>query len=100
MKFFTAVEAKVPGLNELGKTFTVDKSLGFQWGEDVVPLTRIVVNFKIDLREWDQYLEIDSRTKEDPFERTLANLERMVGVIQGLNDAQAPKVEVGIDQKI
>jgi hypothetical protein len=86
LSFFNAVSAVVPALNELGKKFRVDKSFAFEWGSDLVPLTKILVNFKIDLRIWDSYLESDDRTKDDPFERTLADLA-MIGItIQALND--------------
>lgn len=75
----------VPGLNELGKRFTVDKSLGFMMpNDDVVPLTQITVNFRIDLRQWDEYLTENLRTKDDPFEQTLEELTQMVGTIEGL----------------
>lgn len=90
--FFEAVEELVPGLNELGKTFTVDKSLAFEWGEQELPLTQITANFKLDLRQWDSYLERSSRTKEDPFERTLGDLETIFGTISGLNEAEQVKV--------
>lgn len=85
-QFFLDVEAKVPALNELGKTVNVDKSLGYKWEKDSVPLTRIVLNFRIDLRVWDQYLEDHGRTKDDPFEVTLEDLKSIVTTIQGLRD--------------
>lgn len=98
--YFAEMEVEVPGLNELGKRFSVDKSLGFEWGEEIVPLTQTVVNFRLDLRKWDDYLESDNRTKDAPFERTLGNLERLVGTIQGLRDDQETvEVSVGVEQK-
>lgn len=84
--FFNIVSEKVPGLNELGKRFLVDKSKGFEWQDEIVPLTQIRVNFRIDLRQWDLYLEANDRTIDDPFEYTLKNLERIVTVIQGMRD--------------
>ncbi len=99
--FFTDLEAVVPGLNEIGKTVVVDKALGFEFSDDViVPLTQIRVNFRIDLRIWDKFLEEDLRTKDDPFERTLGDLERVVTVIQGLRDSEEVEKEIGIDQNI
>ena len=98
--FMSAVEESVPGLNELGKTFTVDKSLGFEWQDGTVPLTQITVNFRLDLRQWDEFLEQDGRTKEDPFERTLEDLERLFGTIPGLDDADAVQIETGADLKL
>lgn len=99
-KFFNAVSALVPGLNELGKTFSVDKTLGFEWNEKVVPLTQITVNFRIDLRQWDLYLEASLRTKDDPFEETLGNLNRIAGQIQALRDTLEKELNVPFDQKI
>lgn len=84
--FFNAVSEKVPGLNQLGRSFRVDKSKGFEWQDEIVPLTQIRVNFKIDLRQWDLYLEANDRTLEDPFEYTLKNLEQIVTTVQGLRD--------------
>lgn len=84
--FFNAIRAKVPGLNELGKSFGVDMSLGFEWGEEIVPLTQLRINFRIDLRQWDEYLENQNRTVDDPFEATLASLKKIVNVVQALRD--------------
>lgn len=99
--FFEAVSAGVPGLNELGKRFAADLDLGFNYGgDDIVPLTQITLNFKLDLRVWDQYLEDTYRTKEEPFDRTLKDLERIVTTIKGLNDDETQNVSVVADQKI
>lgn len=92
----------VPGLNELGKTVTVDKTLGFLLGgeEAVVPLTQITVNFRIDLRQWDEYLTENCRTKDDPFEQTLGELRRVVTTIQGLRDDGTVSTEIESKQDI
>lgn len=77
----------VPGLNELGKRVTVDKSLAYDLGNDqYAPLTQLEVNFRVDLREWDDYLEEQNRTKDEPFVQTLGDLERIAGRIVGVND--------------
>lgn len=101
-EFFNLVTSRVPGLNEFGKRFLVDKSLGFEWDDEtIVPLTQIRINFRIDLREWDRYLESTNRTKEDPFEYTLANLEKIVSIVQGLRDTgEVETSSVGIDQSV
>ncbi len=100
-KMFEALTDLVPGLNELGKRFDVDKSLAFEMGEtDLAPLTQVTLNFRLDLREWDSYLESDNRTKDDPFNRTLANLDRIVTVIQGLRDDEDVDVTIGADQRV
>lgn len=99
--FFTTMCDLVPGLNELGKTVSVDKALGFEWENQIVPLTRITLNFRIDLREWDDsvYPESD-RTKDSPFEAVLGDLERIVSVIDGLRDDFESNIQVEIDQTI
>jgi hypothetical protein len=98
--FFTAMCGVVPGLNELGKNFNVDKSLGFEWKDGVIPLTQITVNFRVDLREWDRYLEKTDRTKDTPFEESIGDLRRLVSEIQGLDDSEEVNVTVPIDQKM
>lgn len=100
--FFEAIAAKVPGLNELGKRFEVDKSLAFEFENGMAPMVRITLNVRLDLRAWDAYLESDNRTKDDPFNRTLGDLQNIVTIIQGLNseDADDINVEIGIDQDI
>lgn len=85
-EFFTTLCDKVPGLNELGKTVSVDKALAFDWNDDLAPLTEITLNFRIDLRQWDDYLESDNRTKTSPFERTLEDLELIAVTIKALRD--------------
>jgi hypothetical protein len=98
--FFDTLCSEVPGLNELGKTFSADKSLAFQSGTNVVPLTQIRANFRLDLRAWDAYLETDSRTKDEPFGRTLLDLEVLHTQIQGLLDDDALEVQVNSTQTI
>lgn len=99
--YFNAVTAGVPGLNELGKRFDMDKTLGFEFSEsEVVPLTQIKINFRIDLRVWDEYLVSQDRTKEDPFEKTLGDLRRILAEIEGLSDNGEKEISVPIDQRI
>jgi hypothetical protein len=84
--FFGACNNAVPGLNELGKTLSADKTLGFDFEDNMVPLTQITANFRLDLRIWDIYLEAEGRTKELPFDVTLANLTKIANTIQALRD--------------
>lgn len=99
--FFLRLCDLVPGLNQLGKTVNVDKSLGFEWGEDIVPLTQIRLNFRLDLRVWDDYLEQQNRTKDEPFEQTLGDLETIETEIRGLrDDLTTVEATVSIDQTI
>lgn len=95
--FFATLRGEIPGLNELGKSFDIDKTLGFQIKENIVPLTQIKANFRIDLREWDTYLEETFRTKDDPFKKVLGNLEQIAIKIQGIEDdldVENPNVEI------
>lgn len=98
--WFQTLHSKVPGLNELGKIVNVDKSLAFEWGDTLVPLTQIELNFRIDMNAWDNYLETDNRTKASPFERTLGDLERIVSKIEALRDDSEKELEVDLDQNI
>lgn len=85
--FFQAVRAVVPGLNWLGQSITVSKNRAFMLNEDTeIPMAVLTSDFRFDLREWDLYLESDDRTVDDPFDRTLANLETIAAFIQAQND--------------
>lgn len=100
--FFEDICEKVPGLNEFGKTLNVDFDLGFKWQDEIIPLTRITANFRVLLDEWDQYLTEDYRTREEPFRRTLGDLESIVTTINALRSADPEDValSIGIDQNI
>lgn len=99
--FFERIDKKVPGLNELGRRFEVDKNLAFEWQNELVPLVRCTINFRMDLREWDTYLEQDCRTKEQPFDRTLANLRRLAFCIEGVSEgSEQVDVELKMEQDI
>lgn len=100
VSFFNRLDELNPGLNELGKRFDVDKSLAFEWGDTLVPLTQVSLNFKIDLRQWDLYIESDNRTKDQPFERPLGDLEQIVTTIQGLREDCSVGAEIESDQEI
>lgn len=87
---FQTLRALVPGLNELGKVFEVDKTLGMTIEDGACPLTEMKPNFRIDLKVWDAYLESTGRTKEDPFNVTLANLRTIASDILPLHDDGTP----------
>lgn len=101
--FFAALGTVLPGLNELGKRFSVDKSLGYAWNkaksEAIVPLTQIRLNFRTDLRQWDAYLERSDRTVDDPFHVTLGQLRRIATTIKALNDDGSTNLTSEISQK-
>lgn len=103
--FFEDLCGKVPGLNELGKRVDVDKSLAFEWGENLLPLTQILMNFRVDLRKWDEYLESNYREKETPFERTLEDLTEIFTEIRAVgdnlsNEDEDVNVTVDIEQSL
>lgn len=111
--FYEAVEERVPGLNQLGRRVDVDMSLGFEWQDEIVPLTQITLNFKVDLRMWDDFLTKTNRTKDEPFCETIVDLRRIVSTIQGLKEldenlgcseiidkSDEPEVEVKVDQRV
>jgi hypothetical protein len=84
--FFANVGLVVPGLNDLGKTFSVSKNLEFVYNSEYCPALQMTVNFRIDIRAWDDYLESQYLTKDDPFEATLGDLELIAATIKGLED--------------
>ena len=98
-QFFNKISDSVPGLNELGKRLKYNKALWFVWNDDMVPLTQITVNFRVDLRKWDDYLEDTYRTKESPFEKTLENLRHISTTIAALRDDATTDFSLGIEQK-
>lgn len=100
-EFFNRMKELVPGLNELGRTFDIDKSLGFDFGEneEVAPLTQISINFRLDLRQWDQYLEDTCRTKDSPYAEVLKEFKRLVTTVKGQDDDGEASLEIQVDQK-
>lgn len=101
---FAALAEIVPGLNELGKRYDANKDLGFEWQDQIVPLTQITMNFRVDLRIWDDYLEKTDRTKESPFTAVLGDLRQIVTDIAAVpgedGSEEVVEVQVGIDQEI
>ncbi len=84
--FFSTMGGLVPGLNRLGRTVKYDNSMAFNIGDGMCPLTQMKIDFRVDLRQWDRFLESDYRTKNDPFIRTLEDLRRIVVTTQALAD--------------
>lgn len=98
-EFFNTLCDLIPGLNELGREYNVDKDLVFVWNDNQVPLTQIRMNFRIDLKEWDSYLELTNRTKDEPFMETLGDLETLAGTIEGLRGDET-EVELPFEQDL
>lgn len=86
VSFFTAVGKYVPGLNRLGRELGYDHSLALRVGDDLCPVSQITMDYRIDLRQWDRYLEANGRTVDQPFEQTLLDLRAMTGSLIGLRD--------------
>ena len=97
--FFAKIRNGVPGLNFLGREFFVDKTLAFKVAENEVPAVQCKVDFRIDLRQWDAYLESDDRTVDDPFERTLKTLRGYVVTILARNDDNSTELELNAEFK-
>ena len=100
--FFASMQVLVPGLNELGKVFSVDKNLVYQntAQDDECPVVKIIANFRIDQKQWDEYLESQGRTKDDPFDVTLEGLREIAVTIQAIrqNVGELPAdITLGID---
>jgi len=103
--FFATMCDLVPGLNELGKVFNINKSMVFQNTEqtDECPVVKITLNFRLDLKVWDQYLIDNGRTKDDPFDVTLKNLKIIAGIIQAIREevGEVPQdIQLGILDKV
>lgn len=99
--FFAQAIELVPGLNELGKVFDVDKTLAiYLSSEAIVPLSQTKANFRIDLKVWDAYLENTGRTKEDPFNVTLAELRTIAAQILPLHDDGTPDHGAEVDLQV
>lgn len=99
-EWFFHLEVLVPGLNQLGTNFDVDKALVFKWGDAEVPMIEIRIGFRIDLRIWDDYLTEQSRTKDEPFIRTLGELVRIANEIQGRRSDNETEVIVEMTTKV
>ncbi len=84
--FFQTLVQEVPGLNQLGFTIDVNKEMGMVWEDDILPMTKTLPNFRIDLKRWDDYLESTGRTTNDPFNVTLKNLKTIFARIVPTRD--------------
>jgi hypothetical protein len=86
--FFEAVRATCPALNRLGWTFGHDNTAGFipKDSDELCPLVMVTIDYRVNLDEWDRYAESDDRTRDEPFERTLGDLERMAILLQAVLD--------------
>jgi len=82
--FYATMRGHIPGLNELGRTFSYDKALGFipKDSQELCPLTQITLGWRVLLADWNLYLESDERTVDKPFEKTLGDLERLIVISQ------------------
>lgn len=86
--YFISRPQKVYGLNEYGKVMNWSPQTEGLVESELVPVTILDVRYRIDLRSWNRALEFMGRTKEDPFEVSLANLTSIVGGYDGVNSPQ------------
>lgn len=93
---------KVYGLNEYGKVLNWTPNAQGLVESELVPVTLLDVRYRIDLRSWYRALEFMDRTKDNPFEKTLEDLEQIgdPGLYQGSKDPEGAEVEVEIEQSI
>lgn len=94
--YFIERNPKVYGLNEFGKVLTWSPNVEGVVESEMVPVTIVDIAYRIDLRAWYRALEFMGRTKDDPFEVTLADLSRIAGNYTGIDDVvtQDPKIEI------
>lgn len=86
---------KVHGLNEYGKTMTWTPNTNAIVENEIVPVTIIDANYRIDLRSWYRALEFMDRTKDNPFEATLDNLGGIGGATTGVDSGYDGKNDAG-----
>lgn len=91
---------KVNALNELGKTIDWTPNAEGLVGSELVPVTVMNANYRIDLRAWYRTLEFQGRTKEDPFEDTLLDLSIIAGDFNGVTTDNATPVSVTVSDEI
>lgn len=86
--FFSAMRKQVPALNRLGWSFSWDNTLGFvaRDADEVCPMVQITIDWRVDMAEWDRYLESDDRTTDEPFEKTIGDLKKIVAKANALLD--------------
>lgn len=97
---FQTLRAMVPGLNEMGKVFDVDKTMGLIMEDGACPITVMKPNFRIDLKVWDAYLESTGRTKDDPFNVTLKDLVTVASEILPVRDDGSPDQPAAVNATV
>lgn len=88
---------KVAGLNRLGKEMSWSPNTEGFIENDSVPVTIIDVRYRIDLRSWYRALEFQDRTRDEPFEKTLANLAEIFNEYDGVDEEGTEHVIVEQD---
>lgn len=99
--FFGALRGVVPGLNYYGKGFKADKNKAWQpesQETQLIPMADVQLSFRVDMREWDAFLESDDRTVNDPFRRTLKTLASIATIIRAGEPPQ--NVDIPIEQQV
>ena len=91
---------KVFGLNQIGKTLTWSPNSEGVIDSEMVPVTIIDVNYRIDLRAWYRALEFMARTKGEPFKATLDDLSTLDFSFDGVDNLEANPVWVSIESRL
>ena len=97
--YFIQRPEKVYGLNEYGKTMDWSPNTEGILGNELVPVTMISVQYRIDLRSWYRALEFMDRTKDQPFQATLSDLKVIGGVYAG-EEPNDPTIYVEVPDEI
>jgi len=95
-----ALFAAVPELNELGKMVTWTPNVEGLVESELVPVTLCDVKYRVDLRAWYRFLETDSRTKQNPFVRDLADLQVVGGEFDGVTDPAGQDTQAIVTEEI
>jgi len=98
--YFIQRPEKVDGLNEYGKTMSWSPNVEGLIGDELIPVTILNVQYRIDLRAWYRALEFQDRTKDNPFEKSLAPLEVIGGIYQGRDEPGTIHIEVPDEIKV
>ena len=95
-----ALFSQVPGLNELGRFMTWTPNVEGLVETELVPVTLCDVKYRVDLRAWYRFLELDGRTKAQPFDRTLTDLQVVGGEFDGVTDPGAQDIQAIVTEEI
>lgn len=91
---------KVLGLNQYGKVLNWTPNVEALVENNLVPATIVDVRYRIDLRAWYRELEFQDRTRQEPFKKTLGDLQNINGEYDGTVQVDPEQVELEVDSEI